>query len=79
MIVLCFEHNTQKQPDGKEQEYDPRHDFDVKDSKLREFVLLVTESSPRIRSVNRLAARHVASLALNKHGGVSFLVTIEED
>ena len=60
----------------------PRHDFDVKDSKLREFVLLVTESSPRIRSVNRLAARHVASLvrlALNKHGGVSFLVTIEED
>ena len=57
--------------------------FCVKDSKLRsEFGLLVTESSRRIRSVNRLAARHVASLvhlALNKHGGVSFLVTIEED
>ena len=41
MIVLCFEHNTQKQPDGKQQDWDPRHDFDVKDSKLREFGLLV--------------------------------------
>ena len=81
-IVPCFEHDTQKQLGGKEQDWHPRHDFNVKDSKLREFVLLVTESSPRIRSVNRLAARHVASLvrlALNKHGGVSFLVTIEED
>ena len=56
-IVLCFEHNTQKQPDGKEQEWDPRHDSDVKDSKLREFALLVTESSPRIRSVNCRTAR----------------------
>ena len=42
MIVLCFEHNTQKQPDGKQQDWDPRHDFDVKDSKLREYRIVTS-------------------------------------
>ena len=53
MIVRRFGHNKQKKPDGKEQNWDPRHDFGTRDLNLREFGLSVTDQSQYISTAGR--------------------------